>query len=475
MDANSLQRQPTLTHPSPSTAPTRVPAEIWTKIIHWGIGGPGAFVNKAARQDFLHIRQVSTVWRAIAFSNPQFWQHLSIDTTQGEFGDSLDSDSKDPAQSMMLAKIRIPQWFGRAGRGAQVHLRLGGWPDHEFDYNRWLGVVWGREERPYRLVTCQLWEEEIMGPETRVYRRSMLLSKNASPAHDQPCGIHVPSLAVWGLERLFPQEHSADEATLRSLLMSHITFSPRELIIAVYLLPGLKELILHNSRFEEDDDGAPMVNLTIQTLVCTPMILFTWPKLLLPSIRVLKLICDTPNTYQHISAMGGEEEYPPGDLQVDFALAGDAVAQWEAKELIIDMTLLDLDSHDIIAFLSRCGPVRSLRLKDLSPLLSDDERGRAWRINLIAQEIICQQYPILPPAFTLLPPLGANHSSLERTPIFVPDVSGCQEARRVCCVEVAGSEVNLISLPPWRINELLEDGIDIQNHEFERAKGSFRG
>jgi hypothetical protein len=495
MDNGPLHLQPTLAPPYPSAASTWVPAEIWTKIIHWGMGGPGVFIDEAARQDFLHIRQVSTVWRAIAFSTPDFWRHLSIDT-RGEFYKGHHTD-EEPA--IVASRLRVSQWFKRAGQGAEVHLRIGGWRIYfEHGCNHWGDVALGVKDtdRPYNLVTCQIWEEETSGlkPDIRIFRKSMLvhLVEMVSPKLDDSLGSKVsslrthngttPSVAIWSAYRLFFDclDRHSEPSTCRSLLLSHMVLEQRDFLLFLLIHNQLEELVLHNSRFisRDNTDPIPVVNTTIQTLVCNPTILLRWPPFILPSIRVLKLTRNTAKTFQNLP--GHEEDDPliPNNGPEGVTVAGRVVVGWGAKDLIIDMTLLNLESHDIIPFLSSFGSLRSLRLKDLSPLLSDDERVRAWRRNPNVKEVICQQSPAFPPTFTLLPSPGEHHSSPATLSVYVPSRRGEQEASCVRCVEnVGGGDstcFDLIRLPQRRINELLEDGVVIQNHEFEMVKESFR-
>ncbi|KAH6907960.1 hypothetical protein BKA70DRAFT_347894 [Coprinopsis sp. MPI-PUGE-AT-0042] len=135
--------------PSLSAAVRSIPAEILAKIIHWAIGGSGRFVDSDARHTFLHLRQVSTIWRRTAFSTPYLWRYLSVDTKKGL--------GRDPYLAMTALTRLIPQWFERAGREAEVHLDLGGWMEGDDYHVDWFGAIWGGKERSYRLATNVFW------------------------------------------------------------------------------------------------------------------------------------------------------------------------------------------------------------------------------------------------------------------------------------------------------------------------------
>ncbi|KAH6874616.1 hypothetical protein BKA70DRAFT_1349985, partial [Coprinopsis sp. MPI-PUGE-AT-0042] len=476
MDPDSQHREATT---SGSNALIRnVPAEIWAKVIHWGIGGPGVFVDEVGRKEFLRLRQVSTQWRRSAFSTPHLWRYLSIDTDKG-FGE-------DPHCAMLALKKLIPQWFERAGRGAEVHLELGGWMVGDDSHVYWVDVVWGLEERPYRLVTARLWGDLILGPDICLHRPGMSDLKTLSLGHAELWGSneypsvidvafpHLEDLAFRGTDELLPLAYPIRHPNLRSLLLSHLIFLPQQFMTVLEALPLLEELIIHNCRFMRRGSSTLQVNnSSIQTLICAPMILSSWPKVVLSSIKLLKLIPNKPSSFRYASRMGGESQSAVSD-NVDLVWSGGAVACWAPKVLIIDLTLLDVEPHGIIPFLSNAPSFLSLRLKRLAPLLSDDDGARSWRGHPNVKEVICQEDSAFPPSFVVTPSLaGENMSSLS---IFLPNDSGEREDEYYRCVELAARDVqlSLVRLHKQKINALLDDSICIRNHEYERIKGGFR-
>jgi hypothetical protein len=95
---------------------TLIPADILAKIIHWAIGGLGAFVDDTGREEFLRfrVRQVSTIWRKTSFSTPYLWHRLAVDTPD-----------QHNLHGRLGLKTLVSRWFERGGKGAELHLKIG--------------------------------------------------------------------------------------------------------------------------------------------------------------------------------------------------------------------------------------------------------------------------------------------------------------------------------------------------------------
>jgi F-box-like len=458
---------------SPSGTP--VPAEIWAKIIHWAIGGPGAYLDRTRRRDFLRLRHVSRLWRTTAFSTPYLWRRLAIDSV----------DRESPQARLRLKKV-VPRWFEQGGRGAEVHLRIGGLRAQEGRSVDWIDVIWPLDAQQYRLVTVLLWGD-------------LILRLDSIP-HDQPCtsslrnlsldfGRHSPfhmNIAFPGLESLVlcglyffpvftPIYH---HPSLRSLLISDFTIQPLDFVRLFQALPMLEELVLYEDQFTEnssdgDNPTLMMTNTSIRTLICNPCVLATWPNgIILSSIKVLKIIPCRDETYRY-PPDSGDNYIPSHDDNLDLSRAAGTVSRWSPRGLAVDLMSLEVESRGVIPFLSHIPPIQALIMKTLAPLLSADPEGREWRENPNVKVIICQQRSLVPPSFVVTPCQAEEHllPSNSKSPcIFIPRNYGEGEDSYHLCQESAAASVsfNLTRLARGKLDALPGGNVPILNHGYER-------
>ena len=282
-----------------------LPAEIVAKITHWVIGGPGCYLDKAQRADFLSMRQVSSFWRRTAFSTPYLWRYLHIDT-QSDLGG-------DPYRVMMNLKEILPGWFAHAGQGAEVHLEFGGWMSYGDSHVDWVGMLWGGEQRSYRLATVRFFGDVLLGPSIDEHLPAMIDLRNLSITTDDSWGTPefpvnlngtfplLKSLAFSGPSTFHPLRHSIPHSNIQSLFLSYLTLQRREFAMVLEGLPKLEELIIHNSIFTRMEDFSRVVNTSIQRLVCPAGILLRWPSIILSSLKYFKLIRNTVKRFTHWS------------------------------------------------------------------------------------------------------------------------------------------------------------------------------
>jgi hypothetical protein len=455
----------------PGTPVQRTPAEIWAKIIHWTIGGPGAFIDQTRRNEFLKLRQVSPLWRTTAFSTPYLWRHLSVAVAHTSI------------QDRSRLKELIPQWFGRAGQGAQVHLRFGGWGDAYRDHLDWVDALWPLEGSLYRLATLYLWGDAIYRADLPQDRPTMLCLRNLSltfeqsrPLDGNPFHLDVrfpdlESLALSGMNHASFLRPTFRHPHLRSLLISNFTVVPQDFVAILGALPMLEELVLRHFRFAYRIGGkehmSQLVHKSLQTLVCNPFVLSTWPNVILSSIKFLKLI-PYHQSYRGRPEGGGRYLFPH-DNNFDLSTAGNTISQWRYTYLTIDLTLLDLESRGIIPFLSAIPPLQSLRMKSLAPLLCDDTPGQEWRKAPNVEAIICQEFSALPPSFVITPFLIDQQASPPAsTSILLPNPPGKHKDMRYHLQDITNAQglLSLTHLSEHKIAALLEDGAFIRSHAY---------
>jgi F-box-like len=455
--------------PSLKAPINHIPAEILAKIIHWAIGGPGSFADHDTRLEFLRLRRVSPIWRRTALTTPYLWRYLLVDTNK-DFG-------KDPHRAMMKLKRLIPQWFGRAGVGAEVHLDLGGWMDasgrRSFD---WEGVIWGPEERSYRLATVRFRGDIVAGSDVRVHRPMMSTLRNFSINADPKWG--TPDYPL-NLDAMFPSVESLTLqgetnfpplvclVNIRSLFLSHLTFDDHGFAMALRDLTRLEELIIHNSICTGEPNSLKVVNTSIERLVCPASTLLRWPAVKLSSLKFYKMVRNTVHRFDHVVDGRVQTLWDDGsDFFVPFV--GDILSSFNSHNLTIDLTSIDIDLDNLVMFLQRCNKIQTLLMETLAPLFADETLAQEWRSKPNITNIISLQYvdpprlfaaamepsqPSSPPTFSVISP---QQSADEREATYLR----CSEPTLTCTIDFS-------RLPQWKIDSMVQEELHIRSHDYE--------
>jgi hypothetical protein len=464
----TLEREKSLSLEAPIRC---VPAEILSKIIHWAIGGPGAFVNKNARQQFLCVRQVSALWRRTAFTTPHLWRYLSVDTRIG-FG-------RSPSPVMMELKRMVPRWFRRAGQGAEVHLELHGLEDLGESDALWGCVLWGAEESPYRLTTVRFKGSIVTLSEIGEHRPTMSDLRNLSiRPRDRPGPLlnldaifpSIKSLSLVGATNLL-HRNLVCHSSLRSLCLSQLILACRGFSNALQELPSLEELIMVNSTISEAKSFPVIVNTSIQKLVCPAATLLRWPPITLSGLRSYKMIHNSirhffyyvqeTQFFESISERGTEHYLP---------FVGGILSNFNSHSLTVDLMSMDLNPERLFSFIRGCGQLQTLLLEDASPLLLDETHAREWRSEPNIKNVISRRYvdhlplfaetpttrdasPSSPPSFSITAP---HQTEYEREPAHFR----CSDSSLNCTIDFT-------RLPQWHVDSLIQEAFDIRNHDFE--------
>ncbi|KAH6907962.1 hypothetical protein BKA70DRAFT_347915 [Coprinopsis sp. MPI-PUGE-AT-0042] len=430
----------------------RIPGEVLAIIMQWAIGGPGGFVDSKARQDFLRFRQVSRLWRHTAFSSPQLWRFLRIRADDFEGGVPT------------LARL-THQWFRRAGKGASVHLDIAGSGALSVRPIVDVGKMWELEQRNYQITSLQVWARVGIELEQPIQLVSGLKSLTItierswhSSAHGSPLILDsftaLESLTVRGapsdLDDLPKLSHTLRNQSLSSLHLSGLYLTRGILATICNDLPLLEELIFFNCNFEQTPSAIivpPSANLSIKR-IAGPMYIVAWwqgPDLL--SLEYCKILSSDEGTVA--------QDYHCKLL----ASAADNLWRFNSPILTLDLTSAELSSEELVIFLPRLPPLRSLRMQSLSQLFS--EEPLVWSLRPVLN-IICNGYSPLPLRFSTTAPsecsLGSSSTSLL---LFAPsDGSGSSQYR---CTD---PDPRFMGQFPFNLIRIARSKIDVLQHEF---------
>ncbi|KAH6866032.1 hypothetical protein BKA70DRAFT_1415463 [Coprinopsis sp. MPI-PUGE-AT-0042] len=326
----------------------RVPGEILAGIIHWAIGGPGYFINAVERETFLRLRQVSTLWRSTAFSTPFLWRYLRLEVET--------RPDEDPYPEMLAFGRLIARWFGRAGHEAKVHLAFGG-RIHSNSYRvDWMGVVWGLEERSYRLTAVLLWGNGFAGVGEQQLQMPHVANVSIPSGATSLLQIRfagLESLELTGSGGVFPFLKPFQHSNLRSLFLSHLHLGAHDIVMTIKELPRLTELIIHTIiAFKPAGDAIQeTIHSSIERLICTQTVLFHWPKIQLPSLKFFKLVRDNIDQVERLKE---EMSHWDGFQHVAILPEGaDPLTFCDSKNLTLDLTSSGLELENLIPFLQR--------------------------------------------------------------------------------------------------------------------------
>ncbi|KAH6874607.1 hypothetical protein BKA70DRAFT_1349962 [Coprinopsis sp. MPI-PUGE-AT-0042] len=418
----------------------RVPGEVLAIIMHWGIAGPGRFVNIEGRADFLRYHQVSELWRRTAFSTPYLWRFLSVN-----FADYAGDTESIP--------LKILRWFGRAGKGADVHLDLENWGHPWQESFHFIRQEWDRESRNFQVVTLRL--SDIMGevraqinavPAIPVLRNlSMVIDESwrssvrAKYLDDIIPDVESLLVAMSSSNIPFQMEFPFCHSNIRFLLLSELSCIHGRFAMMPDALPLLEELLFINcpfKKFELEPTQPVTTNNSIKRLETTLHSLASWQNVNLLALEYCRIISDE----QDLSREEEEANIP--------AHAAKNLELFNCHNLTLDLSSIEIGYDDLASLLaSRLPPLRSLRLHSLSPLFSEDP---------------LRSTPPLPLRFLAEPPsnscLGSSSTSLV---IYAPN-DGCIQWFKF----MAQTPFELILLPPWKIQISRKNEFRIGHHEF---------
>ncbi|KAH6874613.1 hypothetical protein BKA70DRAFT_1349978 [Coprinopsis sp. MPI-PUGE-AT-0042] len=435
----------------------RIPGEVLAMIMHWAIGGPDGFVDSKGRQDFLQFRHVARLWRHTAFSSPQLWRFLRI-------------DAKDLGGGLATMARLTHGWFGRAGKGAGVHLDIAGsGSKHPIGQ---IGAMWDLEERSDYQITClRLWAsfgidlEQPMRVVSGLRSLTVTIGKTRySSVRGSPLILNqfnaLESLAVRGApshsDDLPNLSHTLCHPRLRYLYLSGLYIANGLLAVICNDLPLLEELIFFNCNFEQKPSPGivPLApNSSIKRIIAPIYIVAWWQGPDLSSLEYCKILQSDEGTVA--------EDY-------HYLLLTSAAAnlqRFNPHNLTLDLTCAELGSEDLVIFLPRLPPLRSLRMKSLAQLFTEEPQG--WSLRPVLN-IICNEYFPLPLRLSTTTPsecsLGSSSSSLL---LFAPsDGSGSSHYR--CTYPdprfMGQFPFNLIRIPRSKIDALQHE-FPCQHHE----------
>lgn len=449
------------------------PAEVIANIIHWTLGGPGYYVDRDGRADFLSIRQISSSWRDTALTTPYLWRYLHINRDDDLGG--------DPYRVMMDLKEIVPQWFGRAGRGAEVHLKFGGYTAPGDSSVDWIGMLWGREGRPYKLTTVHLFGDIVLAWDLAQEHPAMVHTQNLSIPIDDfrvvegrpalPKTFHqsfplLTSLAIVGPHAFHPLLQPVPHASLRSLYLSDLTILQSSFARILEALPKLEELVIWNCALTRTEDFSRVVNSSIHRLVCPPGILLRWPCIILSALKYYKFVENTVKRFWHWSDDHSQAPIEAENLS-DLPYAADALADSNNEDLIIDLTSVTLDPEDFINFICRIDAIGTLLLRSADYLLSDSNLAETWRRAPNVKTIISRTPLKVPLDF---PVASIPFESPQRTAFSIsfpldhsnrnPTLVRYEDPGAQCSFDVAHH-------PQWMIDTLIETQASIHNHHYQ--------
>ncbi|KAH6906218.1 hypothetical protein BKA70DRAFT_1289186 [Coprinopsis sp. MPI-PUGE-AT-0042] len=432
-------------------APIRhIPGEILASIIHWAIG---------ERETFLHLRQVSTLWRSTAFSTPLLWRYLRVE---------LDTLNNISPNILLLARyIR---------HMAEVHLAFGGPLNPGRQGFAWISTVWGLQQRTYRLTTALLWGNIFTGvgdhhPKMPHIASLSIPSESASSFKGRSGNlddrfIGLESLALKGSSSMFPHLQPVHHSNLRSLFLSRLHLERSDLVMTLKELPRLKELIIHSSVFMPAwDTIQKSVQPSIERLICTHTIFFHWPDIQLPSLKLFKLLRDNVDQVKQ-----AEEELAHWAGIQDNSIL-DPLSFCNSEYLTLDLASSDIELENVIPFLQRIGPIETLLVDTAEPLLSDTALEQEWRRKSNVKTIVSRRFVSLPSSFTTTTlTLATPPSTPPSFSLFSPTDSCETRSGHLRCLDSSNMtesvSIDFIRLPKWRIDSLCEDLLPIRNHEF---------
>ncbi|KAH6908898.1 hypothetical protein BKA70DRAFT_1279078, partial [Coprinopsis sp. MPI-PUGE-AT-0042] len=268
----ALRAKKTL-HTSTLSPLRRVPSEVIATIIRFAIQAPSMHVGWVERQDFMHIRSVCRLWRRTAFSTPDLWRSVELESSElprWHYGGQ--------AQGTDAIRRCLISWLSRGGEHAPLSLHiLGSSPENmRFLFNiigasglnvtsMFFGIDWAGRSLGHP-SNLSLLKAPLDNP-----LKLKILLVHFQYSEDQAFQGNL------GLERNFPHlslftlsfEHCSDgrkplrlpvsihHSTLSHLEIFGVSFLASEAATLLRGLPQLKELGLTRCDAKlEDDDGA---------------------------------------------------------------------------------------------------------------------------------------------------------------------------------------------------------------------------
>ncbi|KAH6874615.1 hypothetical protein BKA70DRAFT_1349984 [Coprinopsis sp. MPI-PUGE-AT-0042] len=443
----------------------RLPPEILAMVMHWSNGGPGSFVGREERMQFLRVRQVSRMWRQTALYTPYLWRFLSINV----------GDDPDDELVRTTVKQRMDWWFGNAGRGAKVHLDLRAWGNGWGNPSEWIGILRGCEERTYKMATVQIWGTPIVASDITENSLIMTYLKNLSirqerlwdaPKRPLKLSTAFPSLESLTVRmppsaRPFPISQPLRHARLRFLHLSGLSFSQNILSATLEALPLLEELLIHNCFCEYPVSASPIhpiYNSSLKRLIASPMVLSSWRRATITGLEYCNIISDDASVASEF------------DNHECVVLAGDTLAGLNSYNLTLDLTSARMESEELLALLSRIPSLRSLRLPSLCFLSSDDLAE--WGLKTELTNIVTQNCFPLPSRFTITPISEASlPSSGTALTIYAPNNPIERRSTQFRCSDpdaifMSGIPFYLSRIPQWRIDAMFQDECVPRHHEY---------
>jgi hypothetical protein len=432
----------------------RVPAEIIAAIIFWAIGGPGCFLDRKERAEFLRHRKVSKLWRQTAFSTPTLWRSLSID-----------AEGKQQAD---LVLYRAYTWFSRAGYGTEVHLAIKNW---NFDLGAtiaYAGLIWGHEEGQFQLTNLRISGiigiEENLHPMRGLKTLSVTIDGSQSPYPRSPnLNIAFPSLQSLSFRMLVRTHatqipHPIQHSNIRFLHLSGFRFTNGNLHPLTGEMPALEELVVFTYPWEafEVEPVAPFVtNASIKRLVLNLYALAAWRRVNLSSL-------------QHCKIINEDGRQLTREKNFVLVLASENLERFNSRSLTLDLTSLKPNYDQLGMLISRLSSLRSLRLHSLAPLFS--EEPLKWRLHSIGN-IVCQEYAQLPLCFTT----STTTVSSSSTNLLVYAANSRRDdvaSSHYRCVSpderfMGRIPFDLICLPGWQINDIIQNEFPMQHSDYD--------
>jgi hypothetical protein len=438
----------------------RLAPEILAIIIHWAIGGPGYFVGQLERAEFLRLRQVSKLWRQTALYTPDLWRYLSVNI----------SDGSDNQVTCVALKERMDGWYGRAGRGAKVHLDLRAWGLRFGDPSKWIEAIWGGEERTYTLATAKLFGTHIVVSDLVMQWPAMSHLENLSIRQGM---VGAASERAFMIGSLFP---SLTSLTIRmppsarplkisqplrhprlcSLYLSGLSFDQRMLSRSLDGLPQLEELLLHNCLCTGSVSAFHLINnSSVKRLIVSLAMLSAWRAPTFTNLEYCKIVEDDA------FLLGNTETF-------EVAISGgDALAGLSSHRLTLDLTSTRLEAGHLLALLSRLSSLRSLWVKSLQLLLFAEDETEEIKTDI--EEIVCASCSPLPFHVATTPMDDMLPSSGTILMMYTPDE---HQSSRSQCVDpnmrfMRGIPFHFVRIPQWRIDTMVYEQFAIRHYERE--------